>query len=61
MKAGDAQARKEGTKLIFWSVIGIFIMVSVWGLVNIVSNTVSLDNDPLEVGNESIVPGYDNW
>lgn len=47
LNAGDEEARKTGRSLILWGVIGIFLMLSVWGLVNIVTNTVSLDNEGL--------------
>ena len=42
--AGDEEARAGAKHLIIWSVIGIFAMVSVWGLVNILSGTFNLDN-----------------
>lgn len=32
-------ARTEGRKLMLWGIIGIFVMISVWGLVGILSNT----------------------
>lgn len=40
-KGSDSDtARAEGRKLMLWGVIGIFVMVSVWSLVNILSNTI---------------------
>jgi len=41
---GDADKRKEATGLIIWGIIGLFVMVSVWGLVNILVRSVNLDN-----------------
>ncbi len=38
--AGDD--KQEGRELMFWGVVGIFVMVSVWGLVNILRNTFTL-------------------
>jgi hypothetical protein len=38
--ASSDTARTEGRKLMLWGVIGIFVMVSVWGLVGILSNTI---------------------
>ncbi len=32
-------ARTEGRKLMLWGIIGIFVMISVWGLVGVLSNT----------------------
>ena len=43
--AGDEEARAGAKQLIIWGIIGIFVMVSVWGLVNILSRTFNLDKD----------------
>lgn len=40
------EKRKEGRKKILWGLIAFFIMVSVWGLVNIFVNSVDLNNAP---------------
>ncbi len=48
LNAGDEEARKTGRSLILWGVVGIFLMLSVWGLVNIVRNTVALDTAGLD-------------
>ena len=39
LSAGDADARTEARNMMVWGVIIIFVMVSVWGLVNILVNT----------------------
>lgn len=39
---GDSEAVKEGHKYILWGIIGFVVMVSLWGLVNVVSNTFGL-------------------
>lgn len=44
MSAGDEEKRKEGKNKILYGVIGIFIMLSVWGLVNILTGSFWLDN-----------------
>lgn len=41
--AGDEEARGNAKHLIIWSVIAVFVMVSVWGLVNILSGTFNLN------------------
>ena len=41
---GDPEKRKEATGMILWGVVGLFVMVSVWGLVNILVRSVNLDN-----------------
>jgi len=37
--AGDADGRKEGVNFMIYGIIGIAVMVSVWGLVAFVTNT----------------------
>jgi uncharacterized membrane protein len=39
---GDAEKVAEGHRLVLWGVIGFAVMVSLWGLVNIVANTFGL-------------------
>ncbi|MGB8815705.1 MAG: hypothetical protein WCC74_00490 [Minisyncoccia bacterium] len=39
----DSKEREEGKKYMFWGVIGIFVMFSLWGLVNILQNSFGLD------------------
>jgi len=37
--AGDEEARANAKQFIIWGVIGVFLMVSVWGLVTILVNS----------------------
>ena len=39
---GDAEKVAEGHRLILWGLIGFVVMVSLWGLVNVVANTFGL-------------------
>ncbi len=39
---GDPERVKEGHKLILWGIIGFVVMISLWGLVNVVANTFGL-------------------
>lgn len=41
---GDETKRKEGKTMMIYGIIGLFVMVSVWGLVNLLSNTFDLDD-----------------
>ena len=41
----DEEKRKSGKQLMLWGILGFFIMVSVWGLVNILVGSVDLDNE----------------
>lgn len=39
---GDPEKVKEGHKLLLWGIIGFVVMISLWGLVNVVANTFGL-------------------
>jgi len=39
------EKKEDGKKFMFWGIIGIFVMVSVWGLVAIMSSTFQLNNE----------------
>ncbi len=41
--ANSEEVKEEGKSLMLWGLIGFFVMVSVWGLVNILTGTVSLN------------------
>ncbi len=40
----DEEAREKGKSLMIWGLIGFFVMVSVWGLVNLFVGTFNLDS-----------------
>ena len=44
--AGDEEGRKKGRDMMIWGIVGIAVMISVWGLVNLLSNSVRLNNAP---------------
>jgi hypothetical protein len=44
--AEGGEKKEDGKKFMFWGIIGIFVMVSVWGLVAILKNTFKLENTP---------------
>ena len=39
---GDPEKTSEGHKLILWGIVGFVVMISLWGLVNVVANTFGL-------------------
>ena len=41
-KADSEDARREGTKHMLWGVIGMFIMIAAYGIMNIIVNTFGL-------------------
>jgi NADH:ubiquinone oxidoreductase subunit 2 (subunit N) len=45
MGATSEETKEKGKSLMLWSLIGFFVMVSVWGLVNILTGTISFGNN----------------
>lgn len=43
MSGSDAEARTEARGFMIWGIIALFVMVSVWGLVNILVRSFNLD------------------
>ncbi len=41
----DVSAKKDAGLYVMWSVIGFFVILSFWGLVNILKNTLNLDSN----------------
>lgn len=39
---GEEKAREEGKQFIFWGIIGMVVMFSVWGFVNILLSTLGI-------------------
>lgn len=39
----DNESREQGKSLMFWGIIGFVVMVSVWGLINLVTNTLDFN------------------
>jgi hypothetical protein len=54
VNAGDEEARKTGRSFILWGIVGIFLMLSVWGLINILVNSFAFNTTPATSPN--IVP-----
>ncbi len=49
----DPKDKKDASLYVMYSVIGIFVILSFWGLVNIISNTLNVNSNPgtVNVGN----------
>src|SRR3990167_8850432 len=43
--ANSEEVKEKGKNLMLWGLIGFFVMVSIWGLVNIITGTVSFGNN----------------
>jgi hypothetical protein len=42
--AANSEKRKEGNQFLLWSLIGFFVMFSVWGLINLFLGTLGFNN-----------------
>lgn len=43
--ANSTDVKEKGKNLMLWGLIGFFVMVSVWGLVNILTGTIQFGNN----------------
>jgi uncharacterized membrane protein len=43
MSGDNEEKRKEARQYITWGIVGLFVMVSVWGLVNILIDTLGIE------------------
>jgi hypothetical protein len=43
--ASSEETKERGKNLMLWGLIGFFVMVSIWGLVNILTGTISFGNN----------------
>lgn len=46
LSGGEAEAVSQGHRLILWGIIGFAVMISLWGLVNVVTTTFGLNMAP---------------
>lgn len=42
--AANDEKRQKGKQLMIYGIIGFFVMISIWGLVHILTGTIRLDN-----------------
>ncbi|MFA6227167.1 MAG: hypothetical protein WC631_01645 [Candidatus Paceibacterota bacterium] len=45
----EGDDKQSGREFILWGIIGIFVMVSVWGLVSVLQNTFKLGNSDINI------------
>lgn len=53
---GDEGARKAGKHLMVWDIVALFVMVSSWGIIGYVQQSLGLSGQPVIVGSASHVP-----
>lgn len=52
--ADDEKKHEEGRKMMIWGIVGIFVIVAVWGFTSILVNTFDLDTAVIDI---SDLPG----
>lgn len=55
--AGDEEARSSGRDKMIYGIIGIFVMVSVWGLVNLLKGTFGVTNTIIDTTQNDVPTG----
>ena len=50
IKSSESKGRGEAGQYVLWSLIGFFVILSFWGLVNILTNTFQLNNNAPTAG-----------
>ena len=48
MGGGDAASREEGQQLMLWAIIGFVVMISVFGIVNMIANGLGFKDEGIE-------------
>src|SRR5687767_12778616 len=51
--AGDEEKKKEGKQHMIWGIIGLFVMVSVWGLVGFLGESLGIN----QTSQNAVTPG----
>jgi predicted PurR-regulated permease PerM len=49
LKAGGEDGAKKNREIMIWGILALFVMVSVWGIVNVVKDTFGLNNTSIQV------------
>jgi len=47
--AGNEEKKAEGRNIMIWGVVALFVMSSVWGLVNFIGGSLNLNNQTPEI------------
>ena len=49
LNQGNEEKKKSGKEVMIWGILALFIMVSVWGIINVVRDTFDLDDNSINV------------
>jgi hypothetical protein len=57
LNASNEEKKGKGKEIMIWGIIALFVMVSVWGIVNVVKSTFQLNDQAITVPNLNIQSG----
>jgi len=60
LKSGDDEGQKKARNTMIWGILALFIMVSVWGIINVIRDTLLLDNSNIQVPGIGVQPARPN-
>ena len=60
LKAGDPEVRKTHRDGIIWGIVGLAIILSIWGLVAIIRNTFNTGSNNADTSHFPVVPPVPN-
>jgi uncharacterized protein YhhL (DUF1145 family) len=49
LNASDDDGKKKGRDIMIWGILALFVMVSVWGIINVVRDTFQLDDSNIPI------------
>lgn len=49
LNSREEEKKKEGRNIMIWGMLALFIMVSVWGIINVVQDTFQLGDTNIQV------------
>lgn len=44
LAAGDEEKRKAGKKIMLWGIVALFVIASIWGIVNFITDSFGINN-----------------
>lgn len=50
LAAGDEEKAKEGKSIMIWGVLALFVMITIWGIIGFMQNTLGTSVSPTNTG-----------
>jgi hypothetical protein len=49
LNSGDEEKRKEGKSIMIWGILAMFVLVTIWGIIGFMQNTIGNEAGPTNV------------